>query len=333
MIALDANGADHGPSTVAEGGRLSGSEVTLFGPTTELAGFSPVVDAPAAIANDEEPVLAVRSKPESSIVQAVRAVAQGEADAAVSAGPTGAALAASVLYLKRLRGVHRPGIAVMIPVPGAPTLMVDVGANVEVRPEHLVQFAYMGSAFMEAVHGVERPRVGLLSIGEESKKGTPDVVAAHERLAAAQSTSINFIGNVEGTDVTAGAADVIVTDGFTGNVALKLMEGTARTVVGAVRDAVRSSPVSMLGGLLIRGAVGGLRRELDPNTTGGAILLGVRGIVVIAHGGSSAEGIANAVRVAQRAVDERMIERTATALETGGAFRSAPAATVAPIDE
>jgi phosphate acyltransferase len=333
MIALDANGADHGPATVAEGGRLSGFEVTLYGPTEELAGFERVVDVPLAIANDEEPVLAVRSKPESSIVQAVRAVAAGDADAAVSAGPTGAALAASVLHLKRLRGVHRPGIAVMLPVPGSPTLMVDVGANVEVRPEHLVQFAYMGSAFMEAVHGVSRPRVGLLSIGEEAKKGTPDVVAAHERLASASASSINFVGNVEGTDVTAGAADVIVTDGFTGNVALKLMEGTARTVVGAVRDGVRSSPLSMLGGLLIRGAVGSLRRELDPNTTGGAILLGVRGIVVIAHGGSSAEGIANAVRVAQRAVDERMIERTAAALEAGGALRSAPAATVAPIDE
>jgi glycerol-3-phosphate acyltransferase PlsX len=333
MIALDANGADRGPATVAEGGRLSGSEVTLFGPVDELNGYSPVVDAPVAIGNDEEPVRAVRNKPESSIVQAMRAVADGQADAAVSAGSTGAALAAAVLHLRRMRGVHRPGIAVMIPVPGAPTLMVDVGANVEVRPEHLVQFAYMGSAFMEAVHGVERPRVGLLSIGEESKKGTPDVVAAHERLAAAQASSINFIGNVEGTEVTAGAADVIVTDGFTGNVALKLMEGTAKTVVGAVREAVRSSPVSMLGGLLIRGAVGGLRQELDPNTTGGAILLGVRGIVVIAHGGSTAEGISNAVKVAQRAVDERVIERTGAALEAGGALRSAPTATVAPIDD
>ena len=333
MIALDANGADRGPATVAEGGRLSASEVTLFGPASELSGFERVVDAPVAIGNDEEPVLAVRSKPESSIVRAVQAVAAGSADAVVSAGPTGAALAASVLHLRRLRGVHRPGIAVLLPVPGSPTLMVDVGANVEVRPEHLVQFAYMGSAFMEAVHGVDRPRVGLLSIGEESKKGTPDVVAAHERLASAQSSSINFIGNVEGTDVTAGAADVIVTDGFTGNVALKLMEGTAKTVVGAVREAVRSSPIAMLGGLLIRGAVGELRQELDPNTTGGAILLGVRGIVVIAHGGSSAAGIANAVRAAQRAVDERMIERTAAALEAGGALRSAATATVAPIDD
>jgi glycerol-3-phosphate acyltransferase PlsX len=259
-------------------------------------------------------------------------VAAGEADAAVSAGSTGAALAAAVVHLRRLRGVHRPGIALVLPIPGAPTLMVDVGGNVEVRPEHLVQFAFMGSAFMETVHGVERPRVALLSVGEEPGKGTPDVVAAHERLAAA-GDALNFVGNVEGTHVTTGAADVIVTDGFTGNVALKLMEGTARTVVGAVRDAVRSSPLSMLGGLLIRGAVGGLRRQLDPNTTGGAILLGVRGVVVIAHGGSSAEGIANAVRLARRAVDERMIERTSATLEAGGALRSAPAATVAPQDD
>jgi glycerol-3-phosphate acyltransferase PlsX len=333
VIALDANGADRGPATVAEGGRLSGVDVTLYGPASELAAYDNVVDAPLSIGNREEPVRAVRNRPESSIVQAIQAVADGRAEAAVSAGSTGAALAAAVLHLRRLRGVHRPGIALLIPVPGAPTLMVDVGGNVEVRPEHLVQFAYMGSAFMEAVHGVERPRVGLLSIGEEESKGTPDVVAAHQRLAAASASSINFIGNVEGTDVTAGLADVIVTDGFTGNIALKLMEGTAKTVVGAVRDAVRSNPMSMVGGLLIRGAVGGLRKEFDPNTTGGAILLGVRGIVVIAHGGSTAEGIANAVRVAQRAVDERMIERTAAALEAGGALRSAPTATVAPIDE
>ena len=333
MIALDANGADRGPAPGADGGRQSGVRVTLYGPASELAGYDNVVDAPLSIGNHEEPVRAVRNKPESSIVRAIQAVADGQADAAVSAGSTGAALAASVLHLRGLRGVHRPGIALLIPVPGAPTLMVDVAGNVEVRPEHLVQFAYMGSAFMEAVHGVERPRVGLLSIGEEQTKGTADVVAAHERLATASASSINFIGNVEGTDVTAGVADVIVTDGFTGNIALKLMEGTAKTVVGAVREAVRSTPMSMLGGLLIRGAVGGLRKEFDPNTTGGAILLGVRGIVVIAHGGSTAQGIANAVRVAQRAVDERMIERTAAALEAGGALRSAPTATVAPIDE
>ena len=333
MIALDANGADLGPATVAEGGRLSGVHVTLYGPSSQLAGFDNVVNSPVAIGNDEEPALAVRSKEDASIVRAVKAVAEGQADGAVSAGSTGAALAASVFHLRRIRGVHRPGIALLLPVPGAPALMVDVGGNVEVRPEHLVQFAYMGSAFMEAVHGVERPRVGLLSVGEEPNKGTPDVVEAHERLAGAAPGTLNFVGNLEGTDVTEGAADVIVTDGFTGNVALKLMEGTARTVVGAVRSAVRSSPVSALGGLLIHGAVAGLRRELDPNTTGGAIILGVRGIVVPAHGGSTAEGIANAVRLAQRAVDERMIERTLAALEAGDALRSAPAATVASGDD
>jgi phosphate acyltransferase len=312
VIALDANGADGGPAVVAEGGRLSGVPVTLF-------------DSAVAISNEDEPALAVRSNPDASIVEAARAVAEGRADGLVSAGPTGATLAASLFHLRRIRGVHRPAVALLLPIPGRPTLMLDVGASVEVRPDHLVQFAYMGSAFMEAVHGVERPRVALLSVGEEPNKGTPDVVEAHDRLAGG---TLNFVGNVEGTDVTAGAADVIVTDGFTGNVALKLMEGTAKTVVGAIREAVRSGPLSTLGGLLIRGKVGGLRRQLDPNTTGGAILLGVRGVAVIAHGSSSAEGIANAVRLAQRAVDERMIERTSAALESGGALRSAPAASV-----
>ncbi|MFL5895663.1 MAG: phosphate acyltransferase PlsX [Thermoleophilaceae bacterium] len=315
MIALDANGADGGPDVVADGARASGLEVELFGPPMP------------GIANDEEPAMAVRSRPDASIVQAARAVADGRAAALVSPGPTGATLAAALLHVKRIRGVHRPAVAVLLPVPGRnPTLMLDAGANAEVRPEQLVQFAYMGATFMEAVHGVERPRVGLLSIGEEAKKGTPAVVEAHERLAPG---SLNFRGNVEGTDVTAGVVDVVVTDGFTGNIALKLMEGTAATLVSAIRDAIRSSPLSSLGGLLIRSRLGGLRDQIDPNQTGGAILLGVRRPVVIAHGRSSAEGIANALRLAQRAVDERMIERTAAALEAAGALRSAPAASFA----
>jgi glycerol-3-phosphate acyltransferase PlsX len=236
-------------------------------------------------------------------------------------------MAAALFNLKRLTGVHRPAIAVLLPIPGAPTLLLDAGANVEVRPEHLVQFAYMGAAFMSAIHAVERPRVGLLSIGEEPSKGTATVVEAHGTIAAGP---LDFVGNVEGGDVTAGAADVIVTDGFTGNIALKLMEGTARTVTAAIRDAVRSRPVSSLGGLLIRGKVARLRDELDPNATGGAILLGLRGVAVVAHGASTAEGIAAAVRLAARAAEERMVERTAAALEAGGALRSAPAGSVAP---
>jgi glycerol-3-phosphate acyltransferase PlsX len=189
----------------------------------------------------------------------------------------------------------------------------------------------MGAQFMAGVHGLANPRVGLLSIGEEAKKGTEDVVAAHARLAEA--TSLEFVGNVEGNDVLAGVADVIVTDGFTGNVALKLMEGTASRVTGAIRDAIRSSPVSAVGGLMIRGRVAKLREQIDPNATGGAILLGVRRPVVIAHGKSSVEGIANAVRMAQRAVDEQMVEKTATRLESAGVLRSVPAASVAQPDD
>jgi glycerol-3-phosphate acyltransferase PlsX len=319
VIALDANGADLGPDVVARGAQLSGLEVEIFGPPMP------------GIGNDEEPARAVRAKPDASIVQAARAVGDGRADALVSPGPTGATLAAAILHIRRIRGVHRPAVAALVPVPGGkPTLLLDAGANVEVRPEHLVQFAYMGATFMEVVVGVPRPRVGLLSIGEEAKKGTADVVEAGERLATGP---LDFAGNIEGNDVTSGVVDVVVTDGFTGNVALKLMEGTASTVVAAIREAIRSSPVSAVGGLLIRRRVGRLREQIDPNTTGGAILLGVRRPVVIAHGRSSAEGIANALRLARRAADEGMIEKTASALESAGVLRSAPAASLAQADE
>ncbi len=196
-----------------------------------------------------------------------------------------------------------------------------MGANVEVRPQHLIQFAHLGAAFSEAVLDRPNPRVALLSVGQESKKGTPDVAEAHAALAA--SDGIEFAGNIEGSELLDGAADVVVTDGFTGNVALKLMEGTARAVAGAVRGAARSNPVSAVGGLMMRPAMGSLRASLDPNSVGGAILLGLRGIAVVAHGGSSAEGIANAVRLADRAVRERAVERTAERLEASGATREA----------
>ena len=335
MIALDANGADHGARVVAEGARRAALDTLVFGPAAELSELVDpgwLVDAPEAIGGDEEPARAARARPEASIVQAAVAVGAGRAEALVSAGATGAALAASLFHVKRLKGVHRPAIAALLPVPGHPTLFLDAGANAEVRPEHLVQFAFMGAAFMAAVHGMAEPRVALLNVGEEAAKGTPDVVEAHTRLAAlaAERGGLRFVGNVEGGDVTAGAADVVVTDGFTGNVALKLMEGTARMVTGAVRDAARSSLPGRLGGLLLRGRLGGLRRDLDPDTSGGAILLGLRRPVVIAHGGSSAEGIANALRLARRAVDERMVERTAEALEAAGALRSAPVGSLPP---
>lgn len=328
MIAVDANGADAGPAAVAEAARRSGERVLLFGPAAELGdpgGAVEVVDAPERIRADEEPVRAVRARPEASIAQAARAVADGRADALVSAGATGPTLAAATLAIKRIRGVHRPAVAVLLPLPAGRVLLLDAGANVEVRPEHLVQFAYMGAAFMEHVEGVERPRVGLLSVGTEPGKGTPDVVAAHERLAGG---ALEFAGNVEGFDLPHATVDVVVADGFSGNIALKTLEATARVTRDAIRDAVRSGAVSTVGGLLIRGAVGRLRARLDPEAVGGAILLGLRRPVVIAHGSFGPDGLAAAIALARRAVDERMVERTAAALEAGGAMRSAPAGSV-----
>ena len=327
MIALDANGADAGPAAVADGARLSGEQVLVFGPAAELGDGVEVVDAPVGVSASEEPVRAVRSNPDASIVQAAKAVAEGRAEALVSAGSTGPTLAAATLSIKRLKGVHRPALAVLIPIPAKPVLLLDAGANVEVRPEHLVQFAYMGAAFMEAVVGVERPSVGLLSVGEESGKGTPGVLAARERL---EDGSLNFVGNLEGFDLPDARADVVVTDGFTGNIALKVLEGTSKTVSGAISDAIRAGAVSSVGGLLIKRSVGKLRRTLDPEAVGGAILLGLRSPVVVAHGSFGPQGIASAVRLARRAVDERMVERTHAALQAAGALRSAPAGSFDP---
>jgi glycerol-3-phosphate acyltransferase PlsX len=328
VIALDANGADRGPANVAEGGRRSGVPVTVFGPASELAGYENVVDAPVWVSNDEDPARGVRAKPESSIVQAAKAVADGSAGAFVTPGNTGAALAAGLFHLKRIQGVHRPAVAVRLPVPGRPVLLLDAGANVESRPEWLVQFAHMGAAYMEAVHGVARARVGLLSVGEEAKKGTDQVVEANRVLSAG---TLDFAGNVEGTDITAGVVDVVVTDGFTGNVALKAVEGTARTVMRTVRDTVRSGPVSTLGGLLIRGKVGRLRAEFDQDAVGAGILLGLRGLGFVTHGNATPDGVATAVRLAQRAAAEGVVERTQAALEASGALgtsASAPAVSV-----
>ena len=328
MIAVDANGADAGPAVVAEGARLSGEPTMVFGHGLPASGdLVQTVEAPAVPGSDN-PVRAVRSNPEASIVRAAAAVADGRAEALVSAGSTGPTLAAATLAVKRLKGVHRPALAVLVPIPAKPVLLLDCGANVEVRPEHLVQFAYMGSAFMEVVMGVDRPSVGLLSVGEESGKGTPDVLEARERL---EGGPLNFAGNLEGFDLPGAGADVVVADGFTGNIALKVLEGTSRVVRDAIREAITSGPVSSAGGLLIRGAVGRLRERIDPENVGGAILLGLRKPVVVGHGSFGPKGIASAVALARRAVDEDMVGRTHAALEAAGALRSAPAGSFATV--
>ena len=294
-VALDGFGAEQGFDVLAEGARLAaadGIRLRVFGPEAELslAGVEgvEVIETSEWVSNQDDPVRAVRSREGASIVRAAADVAGGGSDALASVGSTGAAMAAATFGLRRLHGVQRPALAVRVPVPGKAVLFLDVGANVVVRPQHLVQFAFLGAAFSEAVLGVERPRVGLLSVGEEAGKGSADVVAAHDLLSKAQ--GIEFIGNVEGRDIPEAAADVIVTDGFTGNISLKLMEGTARTVTAAIRDAARSNPMAAAGGLLMRQALAEVRRELDPDTTGGAILLGLRRIAVVGHGSSVPKG-------------------------------------------
>jgi glycerol-3-phosphate acyltransferase PlsX len=239
-------------------------------------------------------------------VTAVRAVAAGDADAVVSAGNTGAVLAAGLLELRRIPGVMRPAIAVPIQAQRGPSVFLDAGANADARPEHLLQFATMGAVFAEEILGVPRPTVRRLSIGEEREKGNQLTLEAHELLAA---SSLNFEGNTEGRDILRGAADVVVTDGFTGNVVLKTLEGAVQAILEGFRAEITATRTGKLGGLLIRPASRRLRRRLDPDTYGGAYLLGLRGLAVIAHGNSSRAAIASAIRLAARGVEHDVVGR------------------------
>lgn len=328
-VAVDANGADLGPAEVAAGAALAaerGTRVLLFGPADEI-GETPdgveVVDAPRSIAKAPDPALAVRATPEASIVLATKAVAEGRADALVSGGSTGAALAAGLFNIRRARGIYRPALALPMPVPGAPVLLLDVGASPEVRPEHLVQFAFMGAAFAQSVMGVAAPRVGLMSNGSEPGKGTPDVISAHARLVETGGR-INFIGNVEGNQITEGVADVVVMDGFTGNVTLKLIEGVSSKLMRSIRETAMRSPRGRLGGLLLRRPLRSLRQTLDPELAGGAYMLGLRRTGVVAHGRFTRTGFARAIEVAERGVREDVVGRTLAALDAAGALRQAP---------
>jgi glycerol-3-phosphate acyltransferase PlsX len=310
-VAVDALGGDHAPDAIVAGAADAASDAlrpVLYGPAGLDTRGLELVATEGVVEMDDKPAEAVRAKPDSSLVRAVRAVADGEAQAVVSAGNTGAALAASLLHVRRLPGVYRPGIGIVIPGRTGPTVLIDAGANADARPEHLLQFAHMGSVFAEEILDVSEPEVRLLSIGEEPEKGNQLTLEAHELLAA---SSLRFAGNVEGRALLEAAGDVVVCDGFTGNVALKTLEGTIRSVLGALRREIEASPRGKLGGLLIRSAAHGLRTRLDPETYGGGYLLGLRGLVVIAHGSSSRRAIANAVRLAARGVEHGVVERLA----------------------
>jgi len=309
-VAVDALGGDHGPEEIIAGAveaRSAAIEPVLFGPEgLETHGLELVVTT-QEIAMDEKPADAVRGKPDSSLVAACRAVHEGHAEAVVSAGNTGAMLAAGLVYIRRLRGVLRPAIAVVVPSREGPSVLIDAGANAYCRAEHLLQFGHMGAIFAQEILAIPRPEVRLLSIGEEPEKGNQLTLEAHELLA--RSSLVDFQGNVEGRRLLAHAADVVVCDGFTGNVVLKLLEGTIRTTLDWLRTEITATPRGKAGGLLIKPAAGRLRAHLDPDTYGGAYLLGLRGLSVIAHGNSSRTAIANAIGLAARWIDHGVVSR------------------------
>ena len=314
-VAVDALGGDNAPDEVVLGAADAAAEginVTLYGPAGLDTHGLDLVETTEVIEMAEKPAEAVRAKADSSLVASVRAVAGGDADAVVSAGNTGAMLAAGLLHLRRLPGVMRPAIAVPIPTRRGPSVLLDAGANADARPEHLVQFAHMGSVFCTELLGVARPEVRLLSIGEEDEKGNQLTLDAHRLLR--EDNRLAFAGNAESRDLLRGAADVVVTDGFTGNVALKLLEGTIKELLDALREEITATPSGKLGGALIRPAARRLRTRLDPDTYGGAYLLGLRGLAVIAHGSSGRRAIANAIRLAARGARNGVVSRLAERL-------------------
>ena len=325
-IALDAMGGDNAPATAVHGGVLAaGPELTVvlvgdpaaieaeLAAHRELPGAAHVEIVPASerVTSNEDGARAVRAKPDSSVAVACRLVKDGQADAAVSMGNTGAMMAASTLLMRRAPGVLRPAIATVLPCRKGFMVLLDAGANHEAKPEHLRQFALMGRLLAQTVLRVPEPSVGLLSIGEEDERGSELVQAAHQLLKGTP----GFVGNVEGRDIPRGTVDVVVTDGFTGNVALKLYESSAEFILTELRDAATSSLPAKLGGLLLRPAVRRMRTRLDPNLYGGAMLLGVRGPAVIGHGSGNEVAVQHAVEVAARAVREDTIGRISQELE------------------
>jgi phosphate acyltransferase len=310
-IAVDAMGGDQAPGAIVAGAAQAATEgipVVLVGrPDLAGRGDLPLIPAEEVVAMDEDPAQAIRRKKDSSLVRAAEAVRDGKASAMISAGNTGATMAAALLRMGRIKGVSRPAIATPIPVPGSsPTVLLDAGANAEVQPEWLVQFAHMGTVFAKHRFALDAPRVGLLSIGEEAGKGDVLRKEAYGLLAAAE--GIEFIGNVEGRDVMSDGVDVVVTDGFTGNVVLKTLEGGVKAVVKALLAAFASEPQYQAHADALMPALVPLYETLDPDTYGGAILLGVNGVCTISHGSAGAKAMANGIRVAKEMVEHRIVD-------------------------
>ena len=321
-IAVDAMGGDRAPGEIVAGAAQAAAElgvhVVLVGPPDQIGdpmGLE-VVPCTEVIDMHEEGAKAVRRKKNSSLVVAAELVRDGKASAMLSAGNTGATVASALLRMGRLSGVSRPAIATPIPVPGStPTVLLDAGANAEVQPAWLVQFAQMGTAYCRERYGVVRPRVGLLNIGEEESKGTELTKEAFGLLNEA--AGIHFIGNVEGRDLLSDDVDVVVTDGFTGNVALKTLEGGMKFLQNAVFAALMSSDEAITASEVVLPLLLPLAAELDPDTFGGAMALGLKGVCIISHGSSSAKAIVNAVRVAKDMVDQDLVTKVQAAVASG----------------
>ncbi len=316
-VCVDAVGGDHAPDEIIAGVEIGLSHDPDL--AVILTGPEDVVSAPAdslercsarptteTIPMDADPVSAVRSMKDSSIVVGCQLVRDGEAQAFFTAGSTGAWMAASTLRIGRIPGIKRPAIATVIPTAGPPVVLLDAGANADCKPQYLLQFAHMGAAYAQIVLGVENPRVALLNIGEEPSKGSALALEAHALMAAGVP---GFIGNVEGRDIPTGAADVVVTDGFTGNVSLKLLEGLSKSLFGEIKDVLMSSPTTRLAAMAVRPGLRDLAARLDPDTYGGAPLLGVDGLSFVGHGSSNRQAVASALRVSARAARSDLTER------------------------
>ncbi len=317
-IAVDAMGGDNAPDAIVAGARRAvdelGIPVVLVGRAADLGdtGGLEVIEASEVIAMDADPGSSVRKMKDSSLVRAAEAVRDGKASAMVSAGNTGATMASALLRMGRIKGVQRPAIATPIPVPGAdtPTVLLDAGANSECNADWLVQFAQMGAVFAKQRFGIASPRVGLLSIGEEPTKGNPLVKETHKLLAEGTwigETGAQFIGNVEGRDIMTDDVDVVVTDGFTGNVALKTLEGSLKSIINSLLAAFESSDEARAAAAALWPSLMPLYDSLDPENTGGAMLLGVDGVCIISHGSSSDRAMVNAVRVAADMVNADVV--------------------------
>ena len=327
IIAVDAMGGDLAPAEPVRGALLAhrslGIDIALVGDPeairAELAshGATPsgieIVPASEVIAMDEAPVRAVRQKKQASINVAMSRMKEGAASAVVSAGNTGAIMASALLKLGRVAGVERPALGAMAPFTETGILILDVGANADCKPSYLEQFAYMGAVYMETVFGIERPRVGLLNIGEEETKGNELTQEVYARL---KQSRLNFVGNIEPDRVHHGPVDVLVSDGFTGNIAVKVTEGVAEFIFGELKTAISSSLRYKLAALVLRPALMQMRSKMDYGEHGGAPLLGVNGVVIVAHGKADAQAMKNAVRLAQKAANSGMLDALRGALES-----------------